>query len=1501
VTRIIILALAVATLAAGSSAGATSGLPPKGVTGIALNGRVGLAWQNAGGQTAYNVYRGTSPSSITTPLTPVGGVTAKTFTDTSAVNGTTYYYTVRSVSAGLESSDSIVVQATPAPRSCSSGNAVVLENCFPGTTDWKLGNTPTVAAGGIEGFATTQSVDKGGSVDLKIRTTPGVSYSAYVYRSGYYGGAGGRLYSVQTGLVGTSQAACTSASTTTGLYDCSKWSVSTTITTTSVWPTGVYIVKLVRGDDGAENMILFVVRDDSRAAPLFYGVPFSTYEAYNNYGGKSLYGYNSSGSRTVAAGPQAVKVSFDRPFEQARTAATSDFHDWYTRTDYETVYWLESSGYDVGYQSNTDMELNGARVKNHQAYMLGSHDEYYSTAMRTALEQARDGGVDLFAPGANGVYWKIRYENGPGGGQNRVEVCYKTTATGTPDPSGIPTGTWRDPAGANKPENALLGVMYVGDNSSAFFPLTVRAGDSSDRVYRFTSLQSKAGGSTDVSNSLVGWEWDARVANGFEPSGVKTLSASSVYGNVIQSHGAGYIFAPATSNAAKYKAASGALVFATGTNQWARGLALNADGAGEPDLRIQQTTTNVLQDMGVTPATPGGGIVLDNPADPRLLSTSPQDAGANAAVTTKLTATFAGGMDASTITAASFTLEGSGMTPVAANVSYDATSKTATLAPFAALGGGSTYTARLDTAVKDLAGHALPFPTTWTFTTSGCPCALFSDLALPANQSASGTYELGVKLRVDQPLTVRSLRFYKGVGETGSHTGTVWTANGFALASVAFANESASGWQQQALPSPLQLQPNTTYVVSVNANSAYAVSSSGLASQVSSGPLHTMADGLNGVYNATRGSFPDQSWSSSNYFVDAVIGPGLPPAVSSQSPAPGASGVDSNVPVQASFSRPLDPQTVTGTSFTLTGPGDSSVAATVIYDASTQSASLTPTAPLALSTTYTARLASTITAVDGVPLAAPASWSFTTTAQSTTPPTVTSTAPGDGAPKDTTVSAVFSRALDPTTVTTSTFTLRQPDGSLVPARADYDPATLRATLTPTSPLTGATTYTARLAGSISAADGTPLGAAVSWSFTTAACPCQLFSDQAKPASQPAGAYELGVKLQVDQPLQLTTLRFFKAAGESGSHTGTVWTAAGVPLARVAFTNESASGWQQQALPSPLQLQPNTTYVVSVNANNAYAVTLSGLAGQVASGPLHTVADGLNGVYNATRGSFPSQSYSSSNYFVDVVVAPDVGGAPAVLLTSPDGGSTNIPQTSAITASFSRQLDPATVTSSTFRLAGPGGAIVPASVSYDGAYVATLTPSAPLATGTTYTASVASPLAATDGTPIAATASWSFTTASCPCALFSDLAQPANQSVAGTYELGVKIQVDQPMQLTSLRFYKAVGETGSHTGTVWTSNGFALASVAFATESASGWQQTALSTPLQLQPNTTYVVSVNANSAYAATSSGLASQISSGPLHTVADGLNGVYSATTGSFPDQSWASSNYFVDVVVAP
>ena len=128
------------------------------------------------------------------------------------------------------------------------------------------------------------------------------------------------------------------------------------------------------------------------------------------------------------------------------------------------------------------------------------------------------------------------------------------------------------------------------------------------------------GGSTSIGNTIVGWEWDARVANGFEPAGVKTLSASAVNGNLIQNGGASYTTGPSTSNAAKYVAPSGALVFATGTNQWVRGLALNAEAQGEPDSRIQQVTQNVFEDMGSSATTPPPIVSLNSGGGPYTAS-----------------------------------------------------------------------------------------------------------------------------------------------------------------------------------------------------------------------------------------------------------------------------------------------------------------------------------------------------------------------------------------------------------------------------------------------------------------------------------------------------------------------------------------------------------------------------------------------------------------------------------------------------------------------------------------------------------------------------------------------------------------------------------------------------------------------------------------------------------------------------------------------------------------
>ncbi len=503
-----------------------------------------------------------------------------------------------------------------------------------------------------------------------------------------------------------------------GLYDCSAWTVTQTITTTAGWPSGVYLARVTRRDTGDDTHVLFVVRDDSRHAEVLFGLPFTTYQAYNNFGGKSLYESKSTGPDTVAGSPRAVKLSFDRPYLQQHDSIQ---HDWYTRTDYATVAWLERSGYDVSYESVSDMERSPGRVLDHRVFISGAHDEYYSATMRDALEQARERGVDLLFTGANDVYWKIRFESSPvSGQQDRVLVCYKSTQSGPADPSGIATGTWRDPAGANRPENALTGGQYVGEKHFDWFPLRVSAAQGRDRIWRNTGLENQANGTfTNVGNDLVGWEWDARVNNGLEPAGVTTLAESPVDGRILLDAGRTYNEnGTALVHATKYTWPSGSLVFDAGTNHWNWGLALNARGQGEPDRRIQQATTNVLADMGALPETPAANIVLDDPNAPPLVtqrSPATNATGVDPAATVR--ATFSRAMNASTITSSSFRLERPDGSTVPASVSYDGVTFAATLTPSAALSLNTTYTVRLDPSIRAANGIALGSAISWSFTT----------------------------------------------------------------------------------------------------------------------------------------------------------------------------------------------------------------------------------------------------------------------------------------------------------------------------------------------------------------------------------------------------------------------------------------------------------------------------------------------------------------------------------------------------------------------------------------------------------------------------------------------------------------------------------------------------------------------------------------------------------------------------------------------------------------
>src|SRR5207248_2738754 len=149
------------------------------------------------------------------------------------------------------------------------------------------------------------------------------------------------------------------------------------------------------------------------------------------------------------------------------------------------------------------------------------------------------------------------------------------------------------------------------------------------------------------------------------------------------------------------------------------------------------------------------------PSTPTVTAKTPAAGATGVGLATTVSATFSLPMDATTMTSSTFTLPAAGSsTPIAATVSYDAATKTATLTPTlpAILAGGTSYTARLETTIKAADGIALAAPVTWSFSTSACPCRLFTDSATPALlPAATGGWEVGVKIKVDQPMLLTAL------------------------------------------------------------------------------------------------------------------------------------------------------------------------------------------------------------------------------------------------------------------------------------------------------------------------------------------------------------------------------------------------------------------------------------------------------------------------------------------------------------------------------------------------------------------------------------------------------------------------------------------------------------------------------------------------------------------------------------------------------------------------
>lgn len=505
-------------------------------------------------------------------------------------------------------------------------------------------------------------------------------------------------------------------------------------------------------------------------------------------------------------------------------------------------------------------------------------------------------------------------------------------------------------------------------------------------------------------------------------------------------------------------------------------------------------------------------------------------------------------------------------------------------------------------------------------------------------------------------------------------------------------------------------------------------------------------------------------------------------------------------------------------------------------------------------------------------------------------------------PTGTTIGAVLSK---PVTASTVAFTVKDANGATVPGAVGYDSTTRTATFTPSAALNGFVNYSVALTAQDTT--GKTLSSGGSWSFVTVkpdpqpgVCPCGLFTDSTVPSVVQINdaAVTLGTEFWATSNVTVTGVRFYKNATNTGSHVGTLWSMSGTKLATGTFSNESSAGWQTLTFATPVDITKNTHYIVSYRSTTgSYSATPGDFSGGgISRSPL--IAGTNAGAYSYSD-AFPGSS-STTNYLVDVVVTKPVDPL-TIQSQTPANGAVEVDPATTVAVTLSAAL------TSGYSLAVNAGSTAIAgttALSSDGLTL-TFTPSAPLPGGATITATL-SGAKSTAGATLA-TQSWSFATKGATTTYYTLLGNetPAVTDAsddASSVELGTAITPTQGGTITAIRFYKGPGNLGTHVGSIWSSTGTKLASATFTGETATGWQTAQLSTPLSVTAGTTYVVSYLAPQGnYSYTGGYFAQQKVSGPL-TGPAGSNGLYLyGAAGGFPQYSYNSTNYFVDVVFAP
>jgi hypothetical protein len=879
--------------------------------------------------------------------------------------------------------------AARASDPCGAGsNPVACENSLPGTpmSQWY---SPS-AWGDIAGFSTAQSVQPGQTISFKVSSP--AAYKVEIFRLGWYGGDGARLMPTSPATVfpAVAQPDC-AKNIPTGEVDCGNWTVTAAWDVPSNAVSGIYLADLDQTDGRGFMPYPFVVTNPSSHSDIVVQTSDQAWQAYNMWGGADLYQGNGP-----APDGRDYAVSYNRPLNVS--GANGIFG-----SEYAMLQWLERNGYDVSYLSGIDVSAQGGLLLNHKVYMASGHDEYWNQAQFSAVTAARDAGVNLTFFAGNDIFWRTELQPSiVDGAANRTLTSYKMTKMefpqpdGIADPSGQWTGTWMDPAGAgtggNTPGNQLTGSLFTvnGYNANA---ITVAYPYSTDRLWRDTQVASLQPGQTyTMQTGTLGYEWDSDVANAVRPSGEIDLSSTSVSltnGTLLKDYGNIYGNGTAVHSLTEYKAASGALVFSSGTVQWSWGLStVHSDLPTTEDPVQEQATANLLADMGAAPLTLQPGLVM--PAQ------SADTAGPTVSVATPSSGATVPAMAPLTISGTAS--DAGGGVVARAEVSTDGG---ATWQPAAGLGSWSyswTPTATGSFTIKvraedDSANVSSVTSIPVTVGPQSCPCSIFPNAATPAKPDSAdaSSVNVGVKFTTSVAGAVTGVRFYKAASNVGTHVGSLWTSGGQLLGSVTFSGESASGWQNAMFSQPIPVSANTTYVVSYLAPSGHYSADASFFGGAGAGlaPITaTQASGsaVNGVYKyGSATSFPSTGFNNTNYYVDAVFLSNAtsttPPAVTSTQPASAATAVPVNSPITASLSEGVNPGTLV---FTLKDQNGGPQSGAASYDPVGHVATFTPNGQLAMNRTYTASVKATD--LWGNAMATAYTWSFTT---ANTPPSFT--------------------------------------------------------------------------------------------------------------------------------------------------------------------------------------------------------------------------------------------------------------------------------------------------------------------------------------------------------------------------------------------------------------------------------------------------------------------------------------------------------------------------------